>query len=74
MKHFVLNNLKGKIEEGTYHICLDEECDMVYFNLEKGIELKKEKMKIPNPLSKCCSPAIESTIEKALNIENEFSY
>ncbi len=47
---------------------------MVYFNLEKGIELKKEKMKIPNPLSKCCSPAIESTIEKALNIENEFSY
>lgn len=32
VKNFVLDSLLNKIHIGNYYICLNEECDVVYFN------------------------------------------
>lgn len=105
-----------------YHICLNADCDVVYFNTDKSFIIKKDSIKTPiwfkkdanpkyicycnqvtekqiieavlneeaknmkdiiritgamkngqcetkNPLGKCCSPTIQETINKALNMK-----
>lgn len=121
VKHFILDSLVNKVSEVNYRICLNENCDVVYYNLGGNVIFKKQDMKIPiwykkdanpkyicycnqvmeeqiinavlndgakdikdivrltgamkngkceinNPLGKCCSPIIQETINKALNM------
>lgn len=111
------------MNETNYRICLNEDCDVVYYDLDGNVILKKQDIKIPiwykkdaspkyicycnqvteeqiinavlndgaknikdiirltgamkngkcevsNPLGKCCSPIIQETINKALNIKS----
>lgn len=117
----MLDSLVDKVNEGNYHICLNEDCVVVYYDLEVKAIFRKEDIKIPiwfkkdanpkyicycnkvteeqivnavlndgakdmkdivwltgamknakceinNPLGKCCSPSINETIIKALQI------
>lgn len=121
VKHFVLDNIGTKVHEGNYHICLNKDCDVVYYDTVANEIFKKKDIKIPiwykkganlkyicycnqvteeqiisavlkdgakdmkdiikltgamkngkceinNPLGKCCSPFIQETIDKALNM------
>lgn len=47
VKHFVLENLQNKVQEGTYYICLNENCDTVYYESAKNIVFKKEHLRMP---------------------------
>lgn len=47
VKHFVLDDLVDKVQEDTYHMCLNENCDVVYYNSEQNIVFKISDMKIP---------------------------
>lgn len=125
VKHFVLDSLINKIHIGKYFICLNEDCDVVYFNQRNVIfgtkdmktpiwykkdavpkyicycnevteqqiidavllkeaktikdivritgAMKNAKCSINNPLSKCCSPVIQDTINRALILKGEIS-
>lgn len=34
VKHMVSENLRGKVvDEETYYLCMNEDCDVVYYNL-----------------------------------------
>jgi len=122
VKHLVIDEFADQIKENTYFICMNEQCNVVYFNSDLGISYTKQQVKVPiwfkkdgdpkyicycnqvteqqiinavlndgakdlkdiirltgamkngkceinNPLGKCCSPLIQETINKALNIE-----
>lgn len=125
VKHFVLDSLLDKIRIGKYFICLNENCDVVYFNQRNVIigtkdiktpiwykkdadpkyvcycnqvteqqiidavllenaktikdiikitgAMKDAKCSINNPLSKCCSPVIQDTINRALKLKDDIS-
>lgn len=45
VKHFAID--KDKILEDVYNICLNEQCEVVYFNLSNNFILKKSDIKIP---------------------------
>lgn len=121
VKHFVLDNIETKVHDGNYRICLNRDCDVVYYDTVTNEIFEKKDIKIPiwykkdanpkyicycnqvteeqiissvlndgakdmkdiikltgamkngkceinNPLGKCCSPFIQDTIDKALNI------
>nr|WP_278309045.1 hypothetical protein [Peptoclostridium litorale] len=46
VKYFVLDNLVNTVRNECYYICLNENCDVVYYNQENQI-FKKQDMKIP---------------------------
>lgn len=56
VKHFILNKVLSKVQEGDYRICLNEDCDVVYYNLEKNAVFKKEDIKIPIWFKKDANP------------------
>lgn len=56
VKHFVISKLIGKIEDNKYYICLNKDCDVVYFNSEKDLVIKKESIKIPIWFKKDANP------------------
>lgn len=122
VKHLVIDDFTDQIKEDTYFICMNEECNVVYFDPDSGILYNNQQVKTPiwfkkdadpkyicycnqvteqqimdavlnsgakdikdiirltgamkngkceinNPLGKCCSPFIQETIGKALNIK-----
>ena len=121
VKHFVIDSLMRKIKDEDFYICLNDECDVTYFNSLKDLVFRAQDLKIPiwfkkgarpkyicycndvtedeiinavlrngarnikdiikltgamrkcnceanNPLGKCCSPFIQETINKAMNL------
>ena len=46
VKHFVLDTLVDKIHVGNYFICLNEDCDVVYFN-QRNVIFGRQDIKIP---------------------------
>ena len=46
VKHFVIDSIIDMVHDGSYHICLNEDCDVVYYDLEKNVIFKKEDIKI----------------------------
>ncbi|GAA0180911.1 hypothetical protein SH2C18_35240 [Clostridium sediminicola] len=78
VKHFVLDSLVDEVKEYKYHICLNEECDVVYFNADHSSVFKKESLKTPiwfkrgaNPKYICyCNQVTEQQIIDAVINEN----
>ncbi|MBZ9688510.1 (2Fe-2S)-binding protein [Clostridium estertheticum] len=74
VKHFVLNSLVSKVQEGNYGICLNEDCDVVYYDLEANVIFKKQDIKYPiwykkdaNPKYICyCNKVTEEQIINAV--------
>lgn len=56
VKHFVCDNLTSKIQNNKYYICLNENCDVVYFNSNQRLILKKDSIKIPIWFKKDADP------------------
>ena len=47
MKHLVHDHLVNQVVDGrVYHICLNEDCQVVYFNLDDHLVFKQEDVKI----------------------------
>lgn len=46
VKHFVVDTLVDKIHIGNYYICLNEDCDVVYFN-QRNVIFGTQDIKIP---------------------------
>lgn len=47
VRNFVNDNLVDKVKDGNYHICLSENCEVVYFNLNKDLVFNKDDIKTP---------------------------
>lgn len=77
VKHFVKENIINELYEGDYHICLNKDCDVVYFNENKNIILKRQHIKIPiwykkdaNPKYICyCNKVTEERVINAVIVD-----
>ena len=57
VKHMVSENLMGKVvDEETYYLCMNEDCDAVYYNLNNEKVFYKEDVKVPIWLKKNANP------------------
>ncbi|HCX04862.1 MAG TPA: (2Fe-2S)-binding protein [Clostridiales bacterium] len=56
VKNLVINSLVDNVTEDNYRICLNEDCDVVYFDLEKNVLFKKQDIKIPIWYKKGANP------------------
>lgn len=74
VKHFVLNSLENKVCEGNYRICLNKDCNVVYYDLEANVIFTEKDIKIPiwykkdaNPKYICyCNQVTEQQIINAV--------
>lgn len=77
VKHFVKDDIINDLYEGNYHVCLNKDCDVVYFNENKNIILKRQHIKIPiwykkdaNPKYICyCNKVTEEQIINAVIVD-----
>lgn len=51
-----MDSLIDKIHEDNYRICLNEDCDVVYYDLEKNVIFKKQDIKMPIWFKKDANP------------------
>lgn len=56
VRHFVVDNLTDKVNEDTYHICLNEDCDVIYYDLKSKTIFRREDIKIPIGFKKDANP------------------
>lgn len=78
IEYFVLDGFVDEVENNKYHICLNENCDVVYFDLNKELIFNKDDMRIPiwfkkdaNPKYICyCNKAREQEIIDAMIYKN----
>ena len=57
VKHMVSENLRGKVvDEETYYLCMNEDCDVVYYNLNNERVFYKEEVKVPIWFKKNANP------------------
>lgn len=74
VKHLVLETMIGQVGTADYYLCMDEECNVVYYNTELGVRFNKEQVKVPiwfkkdaNPKYACyCSKITEEQIINAV--------
>nr|WP_197733557.1 (2Fe-2S)-binding protein [Hathewaya histolytica] len=74
VKHFVLNDIVSKVHNDEYRICLNEDCDVVYYSLDKRLIFWNKDIKIPiwykknaNPKYVCyCNQVTEEQIINAV--------
>lgn len=56
IKHLVLDELADNIKECDYFICMNEECNVVYFNPDLEIMYSKQQVKVPIWFKKDADP------------------
>lgn len=74
IKHLVIDELVDQVEEYSYFICMNEECNVVYFNPDFDISYSKQQIKVPiwfkkdaNPKYICyCNQVTEQQIINAI--------
>ena len=74
VKHLVLETLIESIGDADYYLCMDEECDITYYNIESNIKFNKQQLKVPiwfkkdaNPKYACyCSKVTEEQVINAV--------
>jgi len=74
VKHMVLNELKDRVRDIDYCLCMNEACCVAYFNQESDIKFNKEELKEPiwfksdaNPKYICyCNKVTEEQIIEAI--------
>ncbi len=77
VKHFVKDDIINDLYEEDYHICLNKDCDVVYFNENKNIILKRQHIKMPiwykkdaNPKYICyCNKVTEEQVINAVIVD-----
>lgn len=74
VKHMVLDELKERVGDNDYFLCMSEECDITYYNSESTVKFNKQQVKEPiwfkkdaNPKYACyCSKVTEEQIINAV--------
>lgn len=74
VKNLVLDELVEQISDDDYFLCMNEECDITYYNVESNIKFNKQQIKVPiwfkkyaNPKYACyCSKVTEKEIIDAV--------
>lgn len=57
VKHMVSENLRGKVvDEETYYLCMNKDCDVVYYNINNERVFYKEEVKVPIWFKKNANP------------------
>jgi hypothetical protein len=76
----VTDENRNAVEGDQYRICMNEDCDVVYYNTGNGIKFLKDQVKVPiwfkknaNPKYACyCSKVTEEqVIEAGISMERE---
>jgi bacterioferritin-associated ferredoxin len=70
VKHLVFDGLIEQIRNDDYYLCMNEECDIVYYNDKTGVKFNKQQVKVPiwfkkdaNPKYACyCSKVTEEQV------------
>lgn len=74
VKHMVLDELTEEVGDNNYFLCMNEECDVTYYNTESNIKFNKQQVKVPiwfkkdaNPKYACyCSKVTEEQVIDAV--------
>lgn len=74
VKHLVADNLTELVGDTDYYLCMNEECDIVYYNQENGVKFNKHQVRVPiwfkkdaNPKYACyCSKVTEEQVINAV--------
>lgn len=74
VKHLVAETLTELVGDTDYHLCMNEECDIVYYNKKIGVQFNKQEVKVPiwfkkdaNPRYACyCSKVTEEQVINAV--------
>lgn len=56
VRHFVIDKLIDKVENMQYHICLNADCEVVYFSSNKSLIIEKDSIKTPIWFKKDANP------------------
>ncbi len=78
VKHLVIDELANQVKEPTYFICMNEECNIVYYSSDLDISYNKQQVKVPiwfkkdaNPKYICyCNQVTEEQIINAVLNDN----
>jgi bacterioferritin-associated ferredoxin len=74
VEHLVTDDNRKAVEGDQYRICLNEECEVVYYNVDNGVKFLKNQIKVPiwfkkdaNPKYACyCSEVTEEQVIEAV--------
>ena len=74
VKHLVLETLTKLVGDTDYYLCMNEECDITYYNQETSVRFSKQQVKVPiwfkkdaNPKYACyCSKVTEEQVMNAV--------
>jgi bacterioferritin-associated ferredoxin len=74
VKHMVLDELIEQVGDKDYYLCMNEECDITYYNQESSAIFNKQQLKVPiwfkkdaNPKYACyCSEVTEEQVINAV--------
>ena len=74
VKHLVLEALTELASDTDYYICMNDKCDIIYYNQETGIKFDKLQVRVPiwfkkdaNPKYACyCSKVTEEQVINAV--------
>lgn len=74
VKHMVLDELTEQVGDNDYFLCMNEECDVTYYNIEFNTKFNKQQVKVPiwfkkdaNPKYACyCSKVTEEQVIDAV--------
>lgn len=56
IKHLVIDEFVDEIKENTYFICMNEECNIVYFNPYLGTSYSNQQVRVPIWFKKDANP------------------
>lgn len=74
VKHIVIEELTEQIGDNDYYLCMNEECDITYYNTKSNVKFNKRQVKAPiwfkkdaNPKYACyCSKVTEEQVIEAV--------
>ncbi|NLI92552.1 MAG: (2Fe-2S)-binding protein [Peptococcaceae bacterium] len=74
VEHLVTDDNRRAVEGDQYKICMNEDCNVVYYNVDNGIKFLKDQVSVPiwfkkdaNPKYACyCSKVIEEQVIEAV--------
>lgn len=64
VEHLVSDDNRKAVEGDQYRICLNEECDVVYYNVDNGVKFLKNQIKVPIWFKKDANPNMPATAAK----------
>ena len=47
VEHLVTDDYRNAVDGDQYKICMNEDCDVIYYNLDKEIKFLKDQVRVP---------------------------